>query len=251
MVRVHPSPPNFEWLESPASAGRSQVRVLYCPPYQFCNSQFSIQIKGGEVRKIMAVYCRVELVAEPNWLKGFREKYDEPFEFHLTLKQSVYIDQDQLSDVKSRVCSVFKGSSVPSHVIKVTFDELVLDQHDQRDGLGWVYLFSKSGSEVLNDLQVRIRNALQAFDDYVYTESKEYEENFKPHITIARGLNNKSFDEAIRVLGEDYRCEGMIKQIILSCVEKITVDESLKKENLTVLESGREGGSPDQVGGRL
>lgn len=186
------------------------------------------------VMKTYAVYCKVNLVDEPIWLKVFRSKYDKPYDFHVTLKQPAVIQANQLPTIKGYLAAVLESISIPEHKLRITFDKLVLDESDDYDQKGYIFIFSSKRSEQLDNLQYEIRNKLSAFSNYLNPSSNEYEFNFNPHITIARELEASTFDEAVRELPKDYACQGEISEIILSCVDDISLEHSSDPGNLTV-----------------
>lgn len=185
------------------------------------------------MQKIYAVYCRVILEPEPKWLQDFRLKYDEPYEFHLTLKQSAYIEEAQLEGIKKRVAGIL--AQLPAREpVKLRFDKLLLDEHDDEDGLGWIYLFCSQENKYLASLQKALRQELQEFSQYLNPFSAQYEQNFNPHITIARQLSSTQFKTAVSELPKDAACTGEVSEIILSCVNEVTPEESTNADNLTV-----------------
>jgi len=185
------------------------------------------------MKKIYAVYCIVKLTKQPEWLDDFRKKYDEAYDFHITLKQSAYIEEGQLSEIKKKLDGILNDFAKNKHKITLTFDELLIDENDDSDKSGYIYLFSKNNSPVDN-LQLKIRAGLKDFSDYCHPKSLEYEYDFKPHITIARGLVGNRFKEAVADLKNDYTCEGEITEVVLSCVKEISVEEAHNHNNLTI-----------------
>lgn len=53
--------------------------------------------------KIFAIYPRLNLTQKPTWFDGFRLKYDEPYELHITLIQPRYIDEQMVDGLRLRV----------------------------------------------------------------------------------------------------------------------------------------------------
>jgi len=178
------------------------------------------------MKKIYAVYCIVKLIKQPKWLDDFREKYDEAYDFHITLKQAAYIEDQQIGDIRKILDGIFADFGKDKSDIKIVFDNLLLDKEE-----GYIYLFAKS-NKLLDNLQKEIRNALKRYSDYVNSKSIKYEYDFKPHITIARNLGEQRFMEARASLKQDYMCEGKITEIVLSCVKEISVEEAHNLDNL-------------------
>ena len=185
--------------------------------------------------KIYAVYCIVKLTKQPGWLNDFRKKYDEPYDFHITLKQAAYIKENQLSEIKQKLDEIVNYFAKNKHKISLTFDKLLLDEGNDIEEPGYIYLFSKN-NVLIDDLQRQIRTELKDYSDYCSSKSLNYEYDFKPHITIARGLVGNRFNEAVTDLKNDHTCEGEITEVVLSCVKEISVAEAHNPENLTVYE---------------
>ena len=178
------------------------------------------------MKKIYALYCIVRLTKKPEWLDDFREKYDKAYDFHLTLKQAAYIDDCQIRDIRKILDGIFADFKKDKNNIGMTFDNLVLDNEE-----GYIYLFADS-NQMLDNLQRKVRNALKEYSEYVNPESSKYEYDFKPHITIARELNDDKFKEAVTEIENDYVCKGEITEIVLSCIKEISVEEAHNPDNL-------------------
>ena len=39
-------------------------------------------------QKIFSITVEMDLIVKPDWLEGFRKKYDYPYKYHLSLKNS-------------------------------------------------------------------------------------------------------------------------------------------------------------------
>jgi len=46
--------------------------------------------------KIFALYIKIQLDKNSEWLSEFRKKYDEPGDLHITLIQPRYIDENKV-----------------------------------------------------------------------------------------------------------------------------------------------------------
>ena len=82
---------------------------------------------------IFAVYARVKLLKKPDWLDDFRIKYDEPYDFHITLKQPSFIDEKQIPLIKEKLDHVFSNFSLSSHKINIIFNEKIIDNEVEGD----------------------------------------------------------------------------------------------------------------------
>lgn len=179
------------------------------------------------MKKIYAVYCIVKLTKQPDWLNDFRKKYDEAYDFHITLKQAAYIDDSQIDDIRKILDRIVANFLKEKNDIEMVFDNLLLDEAE-----GYIYLFANS-NKMLDNLQRKIRYSLKRYSEYSNPKSIKYEYDFEPHITIARDLSKERFAEAKVAMGQDYMCEGRVAEIVLSCVKEINVEEANSPENLT------------------
>jgi 2'-5' RNA ligase len=180
--------------------------------------------------KIFAVYARVKLLKKPDWLEDFRMKYDEPYDFHITLKQACFINEKQIPLIKEKLKKVFSNFSVPNYRINLIFDKKVVDDKIKDDAC--IMLFTEN--KEIRNLQKVIKSSLSDYKNYYEPKLEEYENNFNPHISIARDLNSKTLSKAISEIKDDFICEGMIEEIVLVIVNKKSVKESLDPKNLTI-----------------
>ena len=112
------------------------------------------------MKKIYAAYCIVKLTKQPEWFGDFRKKYDEAYDFHITLKQPAYIEENQLGEIKNKLDGILNDFAKKKSKIRLTFDKLLIDENDDSDKSGYIYLFSKNNSPVDN-LQLKIRSELK------------------------------------------------------------------------------------------
>jgi len=179
------------------------------------------------MKKIYAVWAKIKLVEKPDWLEGYRKKYNNLYPHHLTLKQPCFIDESELPEIKSIVSKVFGGFNFPNHKIDVVFEKIVADREDKS------IMILAEKNQILMELQYKIRTALKEYSNYCKPETYEYETNFKPHLTITGDVGEK-FDEALKDVNKDTECIGEIKEIILSCVKENTPEEAKNPKNLTI-----------------
>ncbi len=176
--------------------------------------------------KIFAVYSNVKLTSGPSWLESFRKKYDESYELHVTFKQPCFIEEDQVNDLKDKLSLFFKDHKVPNHEILVLFDKLFVEEN--------LIMIRSSENSELDSLQKGIVNCLSDYKRYFEPELEAYEMNFHPHLTIARDLNKEQLSVALKEIEDSFSCEGVIKDITLSVVEKITPEEAKIQKNQTL-----------------
>lgn len=162
--------------------------------------------------KIFAVYGRLNLTKKPEWFDAFRVKYGTILEYHVTLKQSCFIEEPQIPEIKEKLDNIFENFTVPGHKINLVFDKL----YSEKDA---VMVRTKETGPIM-DLQKQIRDALKDYDRYVIPELKTYEYNFHPHVSIVMDLTPKQYAAANKELKPDYRCEGAIKEIVLVVTEQ-------------------------------
>lgn len=186
------------------------------------------------MKKIYTVYCTVKLDDSHEWLEAFRAKYDRQHPFHITMKQPAYIDDKDLPKIKSRLEEILYElpSSVPK--IRLTFNNLQIDEHDADDGMAWIYVFAGERNKLLDDLQKHIRDELGAYSSYQFKNSSIYERDFNPHLTIGGHLNSQMLEEARIDLPKTISLNGEVDKLILSCVNEPTLEEANNPNNLTV-----------------
>ena len=179
--------------------------------------------------KIFALYAKFDLTSGPPWLDEFRKKYDEPWDLHITLKQPCFIPDEGVEKLRSRVKSFFSELQIPSHLIPINFKEIFTHKGEH----GMTIMVRAKPAKLLSALQKDLVRALADYTDYVDPDSRAYEENFDPHITIGRRLSPEHHREASTYLADGYVCEGIIKKVVLSVVKDETLEEGLDPANKT------------------
>ena len=180
--------------------------------------------------KIFEVYAKVKLNQKPNWLDDFRFKYDEPFEYHVTLKQPCFIEEDKILDIKNKLNNLFLNLKIPNHEIALTFDSLKIPPYTPDV---CIMINASNINEILK-LQKNVLLVLSEYSQYCEIKTKEYEENFEPHITIAKNLDEQSYLLAAKELEQDYLCEGIVKEVVLVIVDNPNVVEASNPKNQTI-----------------
>lgn len=177
--------------------------------------------------KIVSVYAHIKLLQKPGWLENFRKKYNNPFDYHVTLKQMFFVNESELADIHHRLRDLFRTRPVPGHSITLTFDTLRADKDD-----GSILIMAQANDEILR-LQKMVISKLSDYTRYYSAELKQYENHFEPHLTIAFDLGDR-FDSALSDIHHDIECVGEVKKILLSCVNEISLKETTNPKNLTV-----------------
>lgn len=181
---------------------------------------------------IFAIYTQVELIKKPAWLDHFRERYDKPYPYHVTLKQPCFIEEKDKESVKTSFKRFFEERKGNVHSILLVFTKLVMVREKQ-DGFTTIMIDTESRSAI-EELQSELVASLGSYRAYVKAESEDWEKYFHPHITIARNLSDEHLAQAKNTLGLDFRCEGVIREVVLSIVAEDTPEEARKPENKTI-----------------
>lgn len=183
--------------------------------------------------KLFAVTAEIEYPNPPAWLGPYRAKYDEPWKPHSTLKQPTWINDDQVATVKDRVASVMKQFG--NGEIPIVFDEVQLSPRDPANPLkGNTIMIGACEFTRLADLQRAIVDALSEYRQYRKPHSEEYERIFKPHQTVARHLDDATYQQAIHELPPDPTIRGVVREVVLSIVNDHSVEAALDPKNRTV-----------------
>ena len=53
------------------------------------------------MKKIYAVWAKINLIKKPDWLSKYRKKYNNLYPFHVTLKQPCFIDNKKFNEIKN------------------------------------------------------------------------------------------------------------------------------------------------------
>ena len=173
--------------------------------------------------KIFAVYSRLIFTKKPDWLDAFKNKYNYPYAYHVTLKQPTYIPEDEIENVKNTLASLFNKVKFPEHKIDIVFDNLVIDTPIMIEA-------TKKGE--VGTLQDKVAIVLKSYNNFVNPGSKNWEEDFKPHITISDDLDAERLEQAKLDIQKDVRCEATIKEVVLSMAEDMTSSEDSKEKTI-------------------
>lgn len=181
--------------------------------------------------KLFAIYSKIHPTKTPEWLDAFYTKYTSSHGYHVTLKQSCFLEEEDIAEVKNNLSTFLKTILIPNHKIEVTFDKITFDtiQAEQKS-----ILINAKHNPLLEKLQQGIVSALSQHKKYVSPESRTWEEHFNPHITIAADLNPTRYAQALKEIKEDYTCTGTIQNISLIIVDKMIPSEADRPENQTI-----------------
>lgn len=181
------------------------------------------------MEKIFCLYAEVQIIKKEKWLTDFREKYSEPYGFHITLKQPCNMKEIDIPRVKKRLEQFFKEPKNKGS-FEVIFDYLFNPEYK-----GCVMIGLKSGKNKIYALQKDLVNLFQDYSDYVEPGTEQYEKNFVPHLTIGDGekLVKENHENAIKDLPGRIEIRGIIKEIVLVIAKEARPEQSLNPDNLT------------------
>ncbi|MEK9158149.1 MAG: 2'-5' RNA ligase family protein [Patescibacteria group bacterium] len=178
--------------------------------------------------KIFALYIKIKLTEKPKWFDGFVEKYFEPVDLHITLIQPRYIKEEQISDLQARVEEVLRVFDIREDDKKISFDKLIIDKGSDSK---YIFMLNTREGSFIGNFQKELKSALKDWDLFVDNVTKEYEINFKPHITIAVNLDGHMKEEAGKYFIEDYRFEGVLEELVLPLVKDQSLEERKNIDN--------------------
>ena len=181
--------------------------------------------------KIFALYVKVSLTPKPEWFDEFIKKYFEPVDLHITLIQPRYVDEKQVDDLESRIIRTIKNISIREVDRKLFFGKLIVDK--EPDGK-YIFMLNAKENNFLINFQKELREALKTYDTYLEDFAKEYEIDFKPHITIATNLDEHTKEEAEKYFTSEYKCEGLVEALVLPIVRDTSIEERMDVNNLKV-----------------
>ena len=183
--------------------------------------------------KIFAVYSKVELTTKPSFLDVLQNKYNNQYDLHITFKQPCYIKKEQTADVKNRLSKFFKTLKIQNHRISFIFDEIIEDDGNINNEF-CLMLGSEKRNKTLDKLQKNIVSSLDGYDNFYEEETREYEKNFNPHITIASDLNKKEYLSIKENVKQGFVCKGFIQDVTLAIVKDVSLKEAKNPKNLTM-----------------
>ena len=166
-----------------------------------------------------------ELTKKPRWLDDFRKKYDYPYPFHITLKLNTYTRKENIEQIKEAVAK----TAAKYKPLDITFNKIKFD----KTKTGYAIMLNAKKNENLLSLQSEIKSGLSKFGRNLKAYHEVFENNFTPHITIARRLKKRGFEKAKAELGNDIVCKAYLEIIDLSIMKKATFEESSDPKNKT------------------
>ena len=157
------------------------------------------------------------LKEKPEWLDDFRERYDDPFPYHVTLRGPSYFEKADLGKIQNALAEIAEKAA-PFEVI---FDTYNFSKTDN----GHCIMVDTESNPALRDLQCAIQTELRGTGEYVKPASNEYDANFHPHITIGRHLDDERFEKAKAELRTPIVCRANVASIALDIMDYETITD--------------------------
>ena len=107
--------------------------------------------------KVFLLTLEFELEGKPKWLDGFRIKYDEPLNYHITLKYPTFIKENDLQKLRSEVKRIAKANKP----LKLEFDKYFFN----KTKTGNLIMISAVHNRDLFRLQKMVVSELRLFGD--------------------------------------------------------------------------------------
>ena len=169
--------------------------------------------------KVFHLTLEFDLEEKPEWIDSFRQKYGEPYSYHITLKYPTLIKEVDLPKLTKEVQSLAEVTKV----LVAEFDKYFFDKTKN----GNLIMVSAKHNEDLIRLQKLVMDRLSAYGKTKKPHYKDFEINFKPHIALARKLSDKNFLEARNQLKKQIYCKATITKLALT-----TVNEGYSSEDV-------------------
>ena len=167
-----------------------------------------------------------DLKTKPDWLAGFRLKYDLPYDYHITLKTTTDFKMSDLENLKNDLQKI----AGQQKTLTVAFDELFIAPAKS----GWCIMIKSKKNQELFALQKEISEIFSKYGQHTNSEREEHEKSFQPHITIARHLTSEQLELAKNEIKNDLHCEAVINSLTLTIAEKDVFEEWSQPNNRIV-----------------
>ena len=162
--------------------------------------------------KVFWITLDFDLKKKPLWLDSFRKLYDEPYDYHITLKYTTLIENKETAKLK-RETQVIADESNP---LVVEFNDYFFN----KTSTGNLIMIAARHNENLFVLQEKVVTRLKKFGETIKPYYQGFEDNFQPHITIARKLSDKKMLAAKDQLREPILCQTKITQLSLKIMDQ-------------------------------
>ncbi len=180
--------------------------------------------------KIFALYTNFELSHRHEWFDEFLKKFGYEYNLHITLIQPRYIQEEQIDGLKIKVAKFLEKNRLDKFSKEISFEKIIIDKED--DGLYTFMLpFIPFSSIML--FQKKLTELLKEYDNYVQEKNRNYELNFKPHITVAINVEESKLLVAQSYFTPTFNVSGTITKLVLPIVKDTSIEEANDQENLT------------------
>lgn len=178
---------------------------------------------------IFAIYLTVDLGSNNDWFEGIRKGYSQTNEIHITLKKPCYIEEVQIPEVIDIFSDFFRKE-------KLTSLDFVLEDPYFDDGC---LMFTVKKLEIVF-FQQKLISELKGYR-YIKPELEVYEKNFKPHVTLVKGIDENTANDIINRIPSK-QIAGSIQRAVLvfddidkgkkDPEQRITIELAESKSNL-------------------
>lgn len=177
--------------------------------------------------KIFAVYLKINLTERPDWFDEFRSLYSPRSILHITLVQPRYIQENDIESVKEKVAQVLSEFVFTEDDKKIIFDATDIEKDADGDSS---FLWFIQENKLIVNLQKRLVEELKNFSKYCNEVTKQYESNFKPHMTVTDAIQNRA--EVVELLSRDQKCAGVLTELALPIVKDKSIEETENPKNI-------------------
>jgi len=182
--------------------------------------------------KIFAVYLRITLNTKPDWFDDVRNRYSSNSILHITLVQPRLVDEIKIPNIKHIVNDVIEITKFDELDQKLNFVNPALVEDEGK----YLLMSYIEGNESIIRLQKNLVEKLHEFNSYCIDITKEYESNFRPHLSIADQIDHDAREEVLTLVNNDIKLEGEIKDLVIAVVNERTVLESEDPRNWIILD---------------
>lgn len=183
--------------------------------------------------KIFAIYLRLNLIQKPEWFDNFRQKYSEPVDLHITLIQPRYIDETRVDDIKLKVSNYLNESKFGTDDKTIKFSNIVCDK--EVNGTYTIMLLAENADKVLF-IQKGLKELLMDSTEYVDQVTIDYEENFRPHITIGTNIDKNTLDTVQSCFQSNNEVAGVLTDLVIPIVKDTSLQERMDINNQIILD---------------
>ncbi len=182
--------------------------------------------------KIFAIYFKIKLTQKPDWFDEFRDKYKGTEILHITLVQPRYVKESRIQDIKSKISEILNKYKFTNEYKNIIFNKLDSGQGD--DGK-YLFMLLAEKNKTLMNFQKNLIESMKEYDNYYDEVNKEYETNFRPHLTIGVNIDPKDKNKAMQYFSSKYTCVGEVTELVLPVVKDRSVEEADNVNHYSVI----------------